>query len=248
MATQIHRGSISRLHKYETCPRQAYFAYVEKIPEPPRPALPAGKEYPNDRGTRVHNEIENYVRKNGEAPYPKEAKKFEREHIKLADLFAAKRATMEDPWYFNDSWVALKGPTAEKEYTFQVRLDVSVTVDDVGDHMAVIDHKTGRRYGNEVKHADQMRMYALGTFLRYEPLKVTTELHYLDHDEISDMTYNYNIVPNLIANYSRRFHTMFEDKVFRPKPNAWNCSYCVFKTGRLGKSEQMGTGHCRLNP
>ncbi len=92
-------------------------------------------------------------------------------------------------------------------------------------------------------------MYALTAMLQFPMArKVTAELHYLDHDEISTVTFNSALVHNLMGNYTRRFDTMYEDAVFRPKPNNFNCSYCPFKTGFMGKTGIKGSGHCSLNP
>ncbi len=238
----ISRGSYSRLNVYETCPRRAMYAYVERIPEPPRPPLPDGKEYPNDRGTRVHEEIEHFVKGLKPAP-PKEAKHFAPEVLKLRELVASGQAQLEEPWYFDGSWL----PTTADKYVYQVRLDASVRLN--SESRAVIDFKTGKRFGNEVKHADQAKLYALGTMLKYPDEQwVYAELHYLDHNEMSQIKYSHALKHNLISHYGRRFDTMFADRVFRPKPNAFSCSFCPYKSGTLGRTDIKGTGACRLNP
>ena len=59
---QLKTWSYSRLGVFEQCKFRAKLQYVDKIPEPARP-LPEGKtEHANDRGTRVHEEAEIFVR------------------------------------------------------------------------------------------------------------------------------------------------------------------------------------------
>jgi len=59
---KIKTVSFSRLTDFEKCKHLAKLKYVDRIPEPARP-LPAGKtEHANDRGTRIHEAAEHYVR------------------------------------------------------------------------------------------------------------------------------------------------------------------------------------------
>ena len=51
--TNIDRWSYSRLGTYESCPKKAYYSYVEKIPQEQHPAA--------QRGTRIHQLAEDYI-------------------------------------------------------------------------------------------------------------------------------------------------------------------------------------------
>lgn len=252
----IKTGSISRLTDYEGCPRRAMFKYVDKIPEPPRNL--DGKEPANLRGDRVHNQCEAYI--HGKIPEPpKEARHFIAELQQARLLWSAQRAATEEWWLYDRGWQVLepKQPKSsmppEQAYhpdtCFRSRTDLRVWVDPDYRHLLIVDYKTGARFGNEIKHAGQMNSYIVSGFLRYPTaMKVTTELWYLDHNELVSMTCHRHQFQGFHANLERRYSVMFADRVFRPKPSHHACRFCPYKTGLIGKGPDRGTGHCRLNP
>ena len=75
-------------------------------------------------------------------------------------------------------------------------------------HHVVIDYKTGKRWGNEVKHAQQTQLYALGTALRYDEIQnVYTELWYLDLDELVSMSMTRSQALTILQRMGRqKFH------------------------------------------
>ena len=75
--TTIKSCSPSRLNDYESCPLKAKLKMIDKIPEPERPLPPGKTEHANDRGTRIHGEIEAFVK--GTGPMPIEARRFKDE-------------------------------------------------------------------------------------------------------------------------------------------------------------------------
>ena len=50
----INRWSYSRLGTYESCPKKAYYRYIEKIPEEQHPAA--------ERGIKIHGLAEQYIK------------------------------------------------------------------------------------------------------------------------------------------------------------------------------------------
>ena len=59
---RIKAWSYSRLVDFEQCKLRAKLKYIDRIPEPAR-SLPPGKtEHANDRGTRIHDAAERFVR------------------------------------------------------------------------------------------------------------------------------------------------------------------------------------------
>lgn len=245
----ITAGSYSRLAVFETCAFRAKLAYVDKIPEPERPALPNGKEYPNDRGTRVHDTAENFVR--GKESMIAELVAFKSELEKLRALYAAnpKDVLMEDLWCYDDAWGCLPADIKpwDERIWMRIKLDVCVFLDP--QTVVVIDYKTGKRFGNEVKHAEQTQLYQLAVFLRFPQVqKVITELWYTDQDELATMTYQRKQGLRFIKNWNNRMDRMTSEVVFDPKPSTWNCRWCPYKEGLLGKLGPAGTGHCSRNP
>ena len=92
MKTKITAGSFSRLSVYTDCPHRAKLQYLDKIKENERPDPGPGKEHANDRGSRVHDAAEMYVK--GEVDeLVLELLNFEEELIHLRALYAEGVAT-----------------------------------------------------------------------------------------------------------------------------------------------------------
>lgn len=99
----INSWSHSRLVQFESCPRRAYLLYDARIPEPER-SLPPGKtEHANDRGTRVHEACERFVRGEGELPV-EAATHFTHEFNALRELYQEGRVSLEGEWAMNQAW------------------------------------------------------------------------------------------------------------------------------------------------
>ena len=232
----IKSGSFTRLDKYESCPLAAKISYIDKVPEPERP-LPAGKtEHANDRGTRIHDAAEMYV-KGGVELIP-ELSKFKSEFLKARDLYAAGKASTEGDWGYDKDW----NPVAWMSSDVWVRIKCDLVVFLSPASAVVIDYKSGRRFGNEIKHGQQMQLYCIGTLLRYPKVKsVTTELWYIDQDEMASMTYTREQGLRFVANFERRLTKLTTAEDFPPNPNPHSCRWCPWKPKHLG-----GTGHCSV--
>jgi CRISPR/Cas system-associated exonuclease Cas4 (RecB family) len=244
---KITAGSHSRLVVYESCPYRAKLAYVDRIQEPQRPELPNGQEYPNDRGSRVHDEAENFVR--GKTPdLANELRNFEAEFTKLRSLYAANpdNLHMEDMWCFDSVW----NPCASDDYNniwLRIKLDNCVFLSST--EACVIDYKTGKRQYNEIKHAEQTQLYQLAAFIRFPELQtITTELWYLDLNELITMKYKRHQGLKVLRNWNDRLLNMMSEQEYEAKPNTWNCRFCPYKTGLIGKHGPEGTGDCSKNP
>lgn len=96
-------------------------------------------------------------------------------------------------------------------------------------------HNTGARFGNEVKHLDQLHLYAVASFLRYTSVKkVITEDWYLDHNEKASHTMTDKQMPKHLAHFDKRGHTMTSTTVFKPNPNQFTCKWCPYGPDRQG--------------
>mgnify|MGYP000178572114 CR=1 FL=1 len=228
---KIKSWSPSRLVDYESCPLKAKLKYIDRIPEPIRP-LPKGKtEHANDRGTRIHTAAEFFVK--GTAELVPELETFREELTRLRFLYAAGTVSLEGEWAFTKEW----SPTSWKSDDVWVRVKLDSFVRLSKTHGVVIDYKTGRRFGNEIKHAEQMQIYQLAAFLKYPELeKITVELWYTDQNELATMTFTRKQGLRFLENFTQRANKMTHDEVFTPRPNIISCKFCPF-----GKD---GTQHC----
>lgn len=229
----IRSWSHSKLTEFDKCKYRVFLMQVQKIPEPQRPLPPGKTEHANDRGSRVHDNCELYVRGDYDDLCAEAAKHFQPEIDFLRVLYAEGRVSLEGEWGIDRNWQPCDWKTA----WHRSKLDAMVFWDDT--EATVIDYKTGRKFGNEVKHGEQMRLYQLNAFVRYPKLeRVTTELWYLDVNEKSSQTFTRSQGLRFKENFDRRGHAMTDCTVFPPNPNAYSCRWCEYGP--------WGTGHCQV--
>jgi RecB family exonuclease len=232
----IKSGSHSRLVTFEQCKYRAKLAYIDRIPEPARPLRPGQTEHANDRGTRVHEAAEKFVE--GGVELIQELKFFEPELIQLREMRSEGKVTTEGEWAYNRKWA----PVAWRSYDAWMRIKCDTVAFMSPKYAVVIDYKTGKRYGNEFKHAEQMQLYQLGAFIRYPKLeKITVELWYTDQNEIARTEYRRDQGLRFVAGVEKRMDAMTSETDFMPNPNAYNCRWCPYKP-----EERGGTGHCSV--
>jgi len=272
----ISSWSHSRITDFEKCKQMAFLKYVKRIPEPVRPLPPGKTEHANDRGTRIHNEIEAYVR--GTTPhYSPEAKSFKVELESLRKLYDAGMVSLEGEWGFNDAWEPADwrgqwvsiGPhpgaqTVKKLPDYgrdgqvvkvgkavylwvptwlRMKLDALVFLSDF--EAVAIDYKTGKKFGNEIKHGEQLMLYQLATFLKYPDLEVVhTELWYLDQDLLTSVTYERVRGLKLKYKWNIRGQAMTSCTKFPANANKYSCQYCPYGAPENGFPN--GTGDCSV--
>lgn len=118
----------------------------------------------------------------------------------------------------------------------RLKLDAMVMHDER--NATVIDFKTGRKFGNEVKHAEQLQLYQLVTFLRYPLLEnVFAELWYLDQkdgENLAQQKYSRSQGLRFKANFDRRGHALTTCDVWPANPTIFTCKWCRYDV----------SGHC----
>jgi len=234
---QIKAGSYTRLSTFESCNLRAKFAYIDKIPEPERPLPPGKTEHANDRGSRLHTAAELFV-KGGTELIP-ELSKFEVEFKKLRELYKAGQVSLEGDWAFRKDWVAV--PWMSADVWLRVKLDAIAFMSP--EYAVVIDYKSGKRFGNEIKHGEQCQLYQLASFIRYPKIKkITTELYYLDLDELVSQTYTRDQGLRFLSGFEKRFEKLNSEEEFPASPSRFACRWCPYRSEEAG-----GTNHCRLD-
>lgn len=227
----IDAWSYSRLTIFEQCKQRAKLAFIDKIPEPPRPLPPGKSEHANDRGTRIHNAAELFVQSNVEL-IP-ELHKFRDEFLRLKELYKQGKVSLEGEWAVDAEW----SPVAWRSSDAWARIKLDAFVRLSKTHAVVIDYKTGRKYGNEIKHAEQCQLYQLAAFLRYPELEtIDVELWYTDEDELTHMRYTREQGLRFFQTFDRRGSAMTTETDFPARPNIYSCRWCPYGP--------RGTGHC----
>lgn len=217
----IETWSYSRLKVFETCEWHAKLAYVDKLPEPDTVNRTAA-----NRGTKIHLTAEEYVRGDLPENIPHELSKFEESFGELRAEYEAGNVSLEGEWGFTNEWE----PTGwmEENTWARIKLDACQKIDQTA--FRVIDYKTGKSWGNEIKHGEQMQLYAIATLLRNpEANGVISELWYLDEGgPPKRVTYTRDQAVKLMANFDRRAKLMTTAQLFKPKPNRHNCKFCPY--------------------
>lgn len=227
----INSWSHSRIGDFEKCKFLCWLKHDQKIPEPERQLRPGQTEHANDRGSRIHDSAEKYVR--GEMELIPELRSFEAEFVRLRELFKRGSVSLEGEWGMDRNWE----PTSWKTAWHRSKLDALVHISP--EEAVVIDYKSGRRFGNEIKHGEQTQLYALNTVLRFPLLeKVTTELWYTDVNELYRQVFTRDQALRFRANWDKRGNAVTSCTKWDPNPNVFSCKWCPYGP--------WGTGHCTV--
>jgi len=220
----IKTWSYSRLIDFEACNLRAYLKYVDRIPEEKHPAA--------ERGTAIHLQAEQYVK--GEIKtLPSTLSKFEDDFVRLKEMFDEGMVSLEGEWGFNNDWT----PSSYKEGWLRIKADGVAHLSPA--KAVVIDYKTGRKDGNEIKHGEQVQLYAIATLLRNPALEeITVELWYLDKDELTSCTYSRSQALQYVRSFHARAQKMLDAKTFPANPTAYTCQWCPYSPSKGGQCPQ----------
>jgi len=210
---RITAWSFSRWKDYEQCPLKAKYKHVDKMKEPPAPAM--------ERGSAIHKLAENFAK--GELrKLPPELKLFSEQFAELKKS----RPMVEESWAFTDRW----SPTDWFAFNAWLRVKTDAACLD-GDTLYVIDHKTGKKKDD---HADQLSLYAVAGMLKYPAVrKVVSQLWYLDSGEMTDQDFDVSELPGLQKDWVAKTKAMLNDMRFSPKPGN-HCRWCSFSKSKGG--------------
>lgn len=223
MSRQAKSWSFSKLGDYEKCKKYFWLKHLEKIEEPERPLKPGQLEHANDRGSRIHDNCEGYVRGDHDALAPEAEKHFGLRLDLLRHLYSLNQVELEGNWGMDENWDIAPWESA----WLRLKLDVLVHLDDF--EAIVIDYKTGRKFGNEVKHMQQLQLYALVTFLRFPKLeKISVQLWYIDVNEVTEMVF----LRSQALRFKQSFHKRGKDITtcdqWPANPNKFSCQWCLY--------------------
>ena len=219
----IPRWSFSALSVFETCPYWAYLRYIQRHKEPtPDPNSPVV------RGQNIHNEAEFYVTNGGDLPLS--LRKFKEKFQALRELYLENCVELEQEWGIDKNWntVSWQDPLLWG----RIKLDAFVRL---FKKARVIDYKTGKSWGNEVKHGQQGLTYAVTAFMRHPDLEeIDIEFWYLDEgDKKKPKTITREMAIRHLPKIHNRADIMTSTTDFKPKPNQHNCRWCPYRPGKL---------------
>ena len=213
----VKNWSFSALKTFEKCNYETFLKSVQKIPQTAGEAA--------ERGNIIHDLAENYVNGTLET-LPAELQKMTDDFIELRRLYVEGKVILEEEWAFTDDWDI----TEWKAQDTWLRLKLDVMIQQSETCAVIIDHKTGKRFGNEMKHGEQLMLYAIASFLRYPNLEFIEVCNwYLDHNEKLSRTYTREEAMLFVNTWTNRATTMTTTTEFYPSPSKYNCKWCFYK-------------------
>lgn len=213
MEQRIKAWSFSRYKEYDTCPAKAKYKFIDKLKEPPAPAM--------ERGTDIHKKAEDYVRGTHD--------KLPAELARFTDQFCELRRSkprVEMEWAFTRDWA----PTGWFEYNAWLRVKTDALCRD-DDLLYIIDYKTGKP---KPDHPDQLSLYAIAGCIMYPEVKqIDAQLWYIDSGEMSSRRFSIEQIPTYQAEWEEKVQPMLQDTRFSPKPGN-HCRWCTFSRSKGG--------------
>jgi hypothetical protein len=224
--------SFSRYNDYRSCPAKAKYKHIQKLKEPPSPAM--------ERGAQIHTLCEQYV-KGMQPTLPPELKLFKPEFLQLKKMYKAKKLPMivEDNWAFDKDW----GESTWNDWVncwVRIKLDMArYTAPNI---LHVTDYKTGKMNDFKIaEYEEQLELYALGALLMsaVEDVTVIVDLWFLDFGVKypaagEEKSYTRADLPRLLKSWNAKVKPMMVDTRFAPKPSANACKYCHYKKANNG--------------
>lgn len=222
----IRAWSFSRLFQYERCPRSAKHKFVDKLEDPPGPAMA--------RGSQIHDLAETYVKQGDVQEVPYQLGVFGDEFKDLRERYAQQgegRLDVEAELAFTASWEVTGW--FDKDAWCRVKIDL-LDLDppeEAEEQPRVVDYKTGTPKGY---HEQQLGLYALASMVAWDDLEeVSAELWYLDTGDIVSRVYGRDEVGDLREHWEGRARQLLEDVSFPKKPGN-HCRWCPFHRSKGG--------------
>ena len=226
----IPTWSFSSLTSYEQCPYRSFLKRIKRLPVNEQPA-----DSPMLRGNKIHDLAEEYT--DGRlAEMPKELKKFKIQFEGLRELYNSGSVSLEQGWGFDINWEPCKYDDWGTVW-HQSKCDAVVQTDETT--FTIIDYKTGKSWGNEVKHTQQGALYAVALMCLYPQAEsIIVEFWYLDEGKTKRRAYTREKLLRQMASFTKRGVAMTSATEFPPKANKMNCLYCDYGVNK-------GNGKCQ---
>lgn len=231
--------SFSGLKSYETC---AYMTKLHKVDGEPQIQGEGAA-----RGNVIHDALEAFVRGDVD-DLPKDSKlkidRFETEIMELRGSFPDGHIQLEEKWAIRDDW----SPTTwdDPEHWGKAALDVFIRQSETS--AKIVDYKTGRKFGNEMKHGDQGLCYALHVFHRFPEVDfIEVEFWYLDQGEKMCRSFGRRQLAAILPRYHRRAEKMTTETKFIAKPNGESCRFCPYGSNKNKQGIHYGTAVCKFD-
>lgn len=251
MSGLVKSWSFSRWGDYQQCPRKFKLKVLDRIQEPPNPAM--------KRGTVLHKMAELYLRgekitranlKDERGNLLCTAGEFTRFHKEWKAVLAKYREQFEElrevgaeaevSWAFTKDWQSETRWNDWANAWVRIKVDC-YDYDPDSWTVRVIDWKTGKR---RESHLEQLSLYAIAAFIVFpQANKVEAILVYFDDegDPVKE-TFHRKSLGTLKRSWATKTRAMLTDREFKPTPN-YLCKWCHYRKSNAAN----GGGQCEYD-
>jgi len=211
-----HEWSYSSLLKYEKCP------FTRALRLQGAEAGEAGEAA--RKGKDIHAAIEEALLANDPSAVKMKHPRHEEIIYALCD-HADKQ--IEAEWRVDADWMPIDPGTDSWGLAFADA--VAFYRSDETSSVWIIDWKTGKRRGNELKHTGQMQCYAAFCAALNPEIDVfKVQLCYLNEKRDATIVWNRQNAAFFQSRFTKRVERMLNDTQLRPRPNRTNCRWCEY--------------------
>lgn len=212
----LKNWSFSGLKTYEQCPFRRSLQKIGGHKEPSGPAA--------ERGSKIHDGIEKFIK--GEIDSLPKLKPLVTKFITAQrTAYINGKIHLEENWCIDKEWNTVDFADRWGIFIIDYYIIESLT------SAKIIDWKSGKSFGNEMKHAEQLLFYTCSAFARYPKLEyVTVAACYVDEDKFGlERGFTRAQIKPLRDMLTKRALIMTTAQNFPPSPSKSNCKWCKFK-------------------
>lgn len=215
----IKAWSVSALDLFKKCPHASFLKSVAKT------KVEKDNE-PAQRGIKLHTAAEDFIQDKSDR-LPKEFLPIKPKMEKLKHLFEEGEVEIEGDWAFDAHW----NSTDWFGENVWARIKLDVFHRQSPSSAKIIDWKSGKKFGNEIKHAYQGLVYAIGAYMRYPELEyIEAEFEYIDQKDEPPLkkTFTRQQAMVFLPRLEKSAEALTTATDFPPRPSKPNCMYCDF--------------------
>lgn len=214
----IPAWSYSAKKNYESCPYIFQHKYVFKTKKKEEP-----KDSPLKRGLEQHKKAELFIKDDTALPADFSGLNHYFQDVKEDAYENGYEA--EEPLGFDKDW----NLTGWYDDNVWLRVSFDLQVDITGDSTRIVDYKTGKKDGNELRHLLQGQLYAVAAIERNPYLEsVLIEFVYLDHDKTTSKIWRRPLLEKKKSTWHNIGLKITNDNDLKPSPSKWGCKFCDY--------------------
>lgn len=217
MIQTVKTWSFSSLQKYEMCPLSVYHQNFS-------PKVKKKTSIEAQRGVDIHALAEHWVQGDDD-DIPECLNKLPNNFRQLQFDYRDGNVRCEEKWGLTQMWE----PCTWADPDVWLRLICDVVIRENKQSIRIIDYKTGRRFGKEFEHNNQLMLYAIAGMHMFPDCEhITTEIWYLKEGSTLEKHYTRDMCDIFKPKWHQRAVTMTTDTEFMSNGSKGKCKWCDF--------------------